>query len=65
MLLFFLFYIAEEPISSLKANVYKMLGKSLEKTNTHDDDNEPWWNHIINNGDLNVSRKEQKKIGVL
>ncbi|XP_053374434.1 uncharacterized protein LOC128546986 [Mercenaria mercenaria] len=48
-------------ISSLKANVYKMLGEALEKKNTSD--NEPWWNHIVNNGDLNVSRREQRQIG--
>jgi hypothetical protein len=40
-----------------------MLGKALEKTNTLDDD-EPWWDHVIDNGDLNISRKEQKKIGL-
>ncbi|XP_060572587.1 type-2 histone deacetylase 1-like isoform X2 [Ruditapes philippinarum] len=54
---------AGAPISTLKAKVYNMLGKALEKTNTHDDDKEPWWEHIINNGDLNISRREQRQIG--
>ncbi|XP_053374435.1 uncharacterized protein LOC128546987 [Mercenaria mercenaria] len=49
-------------ISSLKTKVFNSLGKELQKENIHDEDDGPWWNYILNNEELDVSRDEQIEI---
>lgn len=49
------------PISKLKANVFNNLAKLLLKMSTHDT-SEAWWEYIVHNEDIGLSRDDEHAI---